>query len=112
MPSTTQNNPRLTQTSNNHIQDILAISYLSNTIRTQIDLSNRLATAALTAGSGTPNYGNTSGAAKDGAKEPGTTVAATGASAAVDGVDLSVAEAEGEGRPRGEGGRRGRGGRQ
>ena len=40
--------------SNNHIQDILLISYLSNTIRTQIDLSNRLATAALTMGSGNP----------------------------------------------------------
>jgi translation initiation factor 3 subunit F len=36
--------------SNNHIQDVLVISYLANTIRTQIDLSNRLATATLTAG--------------------------------------------------------------
>ncbi|MCJ1283891.1 hypothetical protein MMC26_003222 [Xylographa opegraphella] len=35
---------------NNHIQDVLAVSYLANTIRTQIDLSNRLATAALTTG--------------------------------------------------------------
>ncbi|KAH0563302.1 hypothetical protein GP486_002127 [Trichoglossum hirsutum] len=35
---------------NNHIQDVLVVSYLSNTIRTQIDLSNRLATAALTTG--------------------------------------------------------------
>ncbi|KAF1814496.1 eukaryotic translation initiation factor 3 subunit F [Eremomyces bilateralis CBS 781.70] len=34
---------------NNHIQDVLVIAYLANTIRTQIDLSNRLATAALTA---------------------------------------------------------------
>ncbi|KAK4549796.1 hypothetical protein LTR36_005097 [Oleoguttula mirabilis] len=33
---------------NNHIQDVLMVSYLANTIRTQIDLSNRLATAALT----------------------------------------------------------------
>ncbi|KIW05189.1 eukaryotic translation initiation factor 3 subunit F [Verruconis gallopava] len=32
---------------NNHIQDVLVVSYLANTIRTQIDLSNRLATAAL-----------------------------------------------------------------
>ena len=38
--------------SNNHIQDVLVISYLANTIRTQIDLSNRLATAALTIGTG------------------------------------------------------------
>lgn len=28
---------------NTHIQDILMVSYLANTIRTQIDLSNRLA---------------------------------------------------------------------
>ena len=38
--------------SNNHIQDVLVISYLANTVRTQIDLSNRLATAALTIGAG------------------------------------------------------------
>jgi translation initiation factor 3 subunit F len=31
---------------------VLVISYLANTIRTQIDLSNRLATAALTLGTG------------------------------------------------------------
>ncbi|KAF2801209.1 eukaryotic translation initiation factor 3 subunit F [Melanomma pulvis-pyrius CBS 109.77] len=37
---------------NNHIQDVLVVSYLANTIRTQIDLSNRLATAALTMGTG------------------------------------------------------------
>ncbi|GAB7342149.1 hypothetical protein MBLNU457_g0411t1 [Dothideomycetes sp. NU457] len=37
---------------NNHIQDVLLVSYLANTIRTQIDLSNRLATAALTTGGG------------------------------------------------------------
>ncbi|MCJ1475298.1 hypothetical protein MMC13_003960 [Lambiella insularis] len=35
---------------NNHIQDVLVVAYLANTIRTQIDLSNRLATAALTMG--------------------------------------------------------------
>jgi translation initiation factor 3 subunit F len=36
--------------SNNHIQDILLVSYLANTIRTQIDLSNRLVTATLSTG--------------------------------------------------------------
>lgn len=35
---------------NNHIQDVLVVSYLTNMVRTQIDLSNRLATAALTMG--------------------------------------------------------------
>ena len=38
--------------SNNHIQDTLAISFLANTIRTQIELANRLATATLTLGGG------------------------------------------------------------
>ena len=42
----------LTLCSNAHIQDVLVVSYLANTIRTQIDLSNRLATAALTMGTG------------------------------------------------------------
>ena len=42
----------LTPFSNNHIQDVLVVSYLANTIRSQIDLSNRLATAALTMGAG------------------------------------------------------------
>jgi len=37
---------------NNHIQDVLVVSYLANTIRTQIDLSQRLATATLTMGGG------------------------------------------------------------
>ncbi|KAI0108447.1 Mov34-domain-containing protein [Daldinia grandis] len=32
---------------NNHIQDVLMVSYLANSIRTQIDLSQRLATAIL-----------------------------------------------------------------
>jgi translation initiation factor 3 subunit F len=36
---------------NNHVQDILVVSYLTNTIRTQIDLSQRLATATITMGS-------------------------------------------------------------
>lgn len=42
----------LTKRSNNHIQDVLVVSYLANTIRTQMDLSNRLATAQLTLGGG------------------------------------------------------------
>jgi translation initiation factor 3 subunit F len=37
---------------NNHIQDVLTVSYLANMIRTQMDLSNRLATAQLTMGVG------------------------------------------------------------
>jgi len=37
---------------NNHIQDVLTVSYLANMVRTQMDLSNRLATAQLTMGSG------------------------------------------------------------
>ncbi|KAI1085339.1 Mov34-domain-containing protein [Whalleya microplaca] len=32
---------------NNHVQDVLMVSYLANSIRTQIDLSQRLATAVL-----------------------------------------------------------------
>lgn len=39
---------------NNHIQDILVVSYLTNTIRTQIDLSQRLATATITLGENAP----------------------------------------------------------
>lgn len=42
----------LTFYSNNHIQDVLVVSYLANTIRTQMELSNRLATAQLTLGGG------------------------------------------------------------
>ncbi|KAK0613491.1 JAB1/Mov34/MPN/PAD-1 ubiquitin protease-domain-containing protein [Immersiella caudata] len=34
---------------NNHIQDVLMVSYLANSIRTQIDLAQRLATAPLAA---------------------------------------------------------------
>ncbi|KAK4967041.1 hypothetical protein LTR66_011977 [Elasticomyces elasticus] len=45
---------------NNHVQDVLLVSYLANTIRTQIDLSNRLATAALTmGGEGAPSTAGT-----------------------------------------------------
>jgi translation initiation factor 3 subunit F len=47
--------------SNNHIQDVLVVSYLANTIRTQIDLSNRLATAALTLGTGDTLGGSAGG---------------------------------------------------
>lgn len=36
--------------SNNHIQDVLVVSYLANMVRTQMELSNRLATAQLTLG--------------------------------------------------------------
>lgn len=35
---------------NNHVQDVLMVSYLANTIRTQIDLAQRLATAPLVGG--------------------------------------------------------------
>lgn len=35
---------------NNHIQDVLMVSYLANSIRTQIDLSQKLATAVLETG--------------------------------------------------------------
>ena len=52
----------LISSSNNHIQDVLVVSYLANTIRTQIELSNRLATAALTLGNtgeGVEQSGNT-----------------------------------------------------
>jgi len=52
---------------NNHIQDVLLVSYLANTIRTQIDLSNRLATAALTmGGEGSSTQGGGEGGQKQG----------------------------------------------
>lgn len=52
----------LTKTfSNNHIQDVLMVSYLANTVRTQVELSNRLATAALTLGGGDVLGGNAGG---------------------------------------------------
>ncbi|OJD25195.1 eukaryotic translation initiation factor 3 subunit F [Blastomyces percursus] len=50
---------------NNHIQDVLVVSYLANTIRTQMELSNRLATAQLTLG------GEGAGAAAGGSGETG-----------------------------------------
>lgn len=57
----------LTLCSNNHVQDVLVVSYLANTIRTQIDLSNRLATAALTMGAGDGLGGaQTNGTASEG----------------------------------------------
>ncbi|KAK1021520.1 hypothetical protein LTR33_018435, partial [Friedmanniomyces endolithicus] len=52
---------------NNHIQDVLLVSYLANTIRTQIDLSNRLATAAITMGGDT----NVAGSGGDQQKQQG-----------------------------------------
>ncbi|KAI9796070.1 MAG: hypothetical protein M1825_000876 [Sarcosagium campestre] len=56
---------------NNHIQDVLVISYLSNTIRTQIDLSNRLAMAALITGAGDGLGGGGPGVAGGGGGEGG-----------------------------------------
>jgi len=59
---------------NNHIQDVLVVSYLANTIRTQIDLSNRLATAALTLGTGDGSgggQGSTEGGQKSGGQQRG-----------------------------------------
>ncbi|KAI9794784.1 MAG: hypothetical protein M1816_002912 [Peltula sp. TS41687] len=53
---------------NNHIQDVLVISYLANTIRTQIDLSNRLATAPLVTGA-LEGSGVSGGAAVDGQQQ-------------------------------------------
>lgn len=50
---------------NNHIQDVLMVSYLANTIRTQIDLAQRLATAPLVGGD------KEGGAGGDKAKEGG-----------------------------------------
>ncbi|KAF2635152.1 eukaryotic translation initiation factor 3 subunit EifCf [Massarina eburnea CBS 473.64] len=54
---------------NSHIQDVLVVSYLANTIRTQIDLSNRLATAALTLG--TDAALSTEGGQRDGDRQKG-----------------------------------------
>lgn len=53
---------------NNHVQDVLVVSYLANTIRTQIDLSQRLATATLTM-SGSDALAATGGA--EGGREGG-----------------------------------------
>ena len=58
--------------SNNHIQDVLVVSYLANTVRTQIDLSNRLATAALTMGGGDGfSGGQTNGTGAEGGQRGG-----------------------------------------
>jgi translation initiation factor 3 subunit F len=51
---------------NNHIQDVLTVSYLANTIRTQMDLSNRLATAQLTMGGPETNTNTREGGEKGG----------------------------------------------
>jgi translation initiation factor 3 subunit F len=48
---------------NNHVQDVLMVSYLANTIRTQIDLAQRLATAPLVGGD---KEGGDKGGGKDG----------------------------------------------
>jgi translation initiation factor 3 subunit F len=56
---------------NNHIQDVLTVSYLANTIRSQMDLSNRLATAQLTLGSGTEGGSGKDGDNKGGNKRQG-----------------------------------------
>lgn len=46
---------------NNHVQDVLMVSYLANTVKTQIDLAQRLATAQLSG-----EHGKDGGGAKDG----------------------------------------------
>ncbi|KAK4958320.1 hypothetical protein LTR10_004746 [Elasticomyces elasticus] len=56
---------------NNHIQDVLLVSYLANTIRTQIDLSNRLATAAITMGGDSNVAAGAGGDGKEGGKQGG-----------------------------------------
>ncbi|KAF2471687.1 eukaryotic translation initiation factor 3 subunit F [Lindgomyces ingoldianus] len=56
---------------NNHIQDVLVVSYLANTIRIQIDLSNRLATAALTLGTGDALTGEGGGGHREGGGDRG-----------------------------------------
>jgi translation initiation factor 3 subunit F len=54
---------------NNHIQDVLMVSYLANTIRTQIDLAQRLATSTLI---GFDNLGEKGGKeGEDGSKGEG-----------------------------------------
>ncbi|EXJ83803.1 eukaryotic translation initiation factor 3 subunit F [Capronia coronata CBS 617.96] len=54
---------------NNHIQDVLTVSYLANMIRTQMDLSNRLATAQLTMGSGDGAAAGAGSTEKDGRRQ-------------------------------------------
>jgi len=56
---------------NSHIQDVLVVSYLANTIRTQIDLSNRLATAALTLGTADALTGETGNKREGGDRQKG-----------------------------------------
>jgi len=56
---------------NNHIQDVLVVSYLANTIRTQMDLSNRLATAALTLGGAEGGMPRPEGEGKEGQQNRG-----------------------------------------
>lgn len=50
---------------------MLVVAYLANTIRTQIDLSNRLATAALTMGAGDGLGNAQNGTGTDGPQRSG-----------------------------------------
>ncbi|GAB1313959.1 hypothetical protein MFIFM68171_04169 [Madurella fahalii] len=56
---------------NNHIQDVLMVSYLANTIRTQIDLAQRLATAPLVGGDKEGGDKGKDGGGEDGGKQEG-----------------------------------------
>ncbi|KAI1389479.1 Mov34-domain-containing protein [Hypoxylon trugodes] len=56
---------------NNHIQDVLMVSYLANSIRTQIDLSQRLATAALANDDGAKDGSGSKDGEKEGKGERG-----------------------------------------
>ncbi|KAJ9142245.1 Mov34-domain-containing protein [Coniochaeta hoffmannii] len=56
---------------NNHIQDVLMVSYLANTIRTQIDLAQRLGTATLIGFDGEKKEEGEGGDRKDGRKDGG-----------------------------------------
>ncbi|KAK4244910.1 hypothetical protein C7999DRAFT_43486 [Corynascus novoguineensis] len=54
---------------NNHIQDVLMVSYLANTIRTQIDLAQRLATAPLVGAGGDKEGGDKGKDGDEGGKQ-------------------------------------------
>jgi len=55
----------------NHVQDVLTVSYLANTIRSQMDLSNRLATAQLTLGGGEGSTNKEGGGGDKGGRRQG-----------------------------------------
>lgn len=55
---------------NNHVQDVLMVSYLANTVKTQIDLAQRLATAQLSGEHG-KDGGSGGKDGEDGGKEGG-----------------------------------------